>query len=361
MRTRLRLGYAVAVIAAIACTEQPIAHSPLQVKIDSLFAPFAAPGRPGASVLIMRHDTVLVREAYGLADVDANAPATPATNYRLASLTKEFTAAAILLLVRDGKLSLDTPLTAVLPTFPKYGSAIRVRHLLSHTSGVWDYEDFVPDTQQVQVKDADVLELLRKHTDSTYFTPGATFRYSNSGFALMALIVERLSGQRFADFLRDRIFVPAGMTATVAFEQGVSTVERRAFGHTVTGSTVTRTDQSPTSAVLGDGGVYSSIDDMAHWIRAIEGNTVLRRGEWKLATTPFSLNDGTPSEYGFGWFVDVFHGHRRLRHHGETMGFTNAIQLFPDDGLAIVILTNRGDSAPWKLAEQIALDLTGAT
>ena len=322
--------------------------------IDSFFAPFAAPGRPGASVLVLHGDAVVVRRAYGLADVSTARPATPETNYRLASLTKGFTAAAVLLLVRDGTLTLDTAVTQVLTTFPAYGDSIRIRHLLSHTSGVRDYEDFVPDSQMSQVRDADVLKLLCARTKSTYFAPGAAFRYSNSAYALLALIVEQISGLRFADFLRDRVFQPAGMTATVAFEDGISTVPRRAFGHTVRGESVLPTDQNNTSAVLGDGGVYSSIDDLAHWIRALERGVVLDRAEFAMATTPVVFPDGSTSNYGFGWYVDRFVGHRRFRHHGETTGFTNAIQLFPDEQLAIVILTNRSDSAPWKIAEEIA-------
>ncbi|MEP7347998.1 MAG: serine hydrolase domain-containing protein [Gemmatimonadaceae bacterium] len=348
---------AIVTLAFFGCAERPRTSESVAVKIDSLFSPFAAPGRPGASVLVLQNDTVLVRKAYGLADVAAAVPATPETNYRLASLTKEFTATAILLLVRDGKLTLDTPITDVLTTFPQYGRSIRVRHLLSHTSGLHDYEDFVPDSQTRQIKDAEVLELLRTRTDSTYFAPGSAFRYSNSGYALLALIVERASGMRFADFLRQRIFDPAGLHATVAFEDGISTVERRAYGHTVTGDSVARTDQSNTSAVLGDGGVYSSIDDLARWIRVLPTGVVLDSASWLSATTAAVLSDGTPSEYGFGWFVDQFHGHRRLRHHGETRGFTNSIMLFPDDRLSIVVLTNRTDSSPWNIVEEIATTL----
>lgn len=360
MRIRITCLAACAAVLS-ACTGAPPARASLAMMIDSLFAPFAAPGQPGASVLVLQDDTVLFRKSYGLSDVAAGVAATPETNYRLASLTKQFTATAVLLLVRDGKLTLDTPLTDVLPAFPKYGRGIRVRHLLSHTSGLWDYEDFVPDSQTRQVRDADVLELLRTRAESTYFAPGSAYRYSNSGYALLALIVERVSGQRFAEFLHERVFVPASLQSTVAFEDGVSTVERRAFGHTVAGDSVLRTDQSNTSAVLGDGGVYSSIDDMARWIRAIHNHVVLDSAFFALQTTPAVLTGGSSTEYGFGWFVDRFQGHRRLRHHGETRGFTNSIQLFPDDRISIVVLTNRTDSAPWKLVETIATSLLHVT
>lgn len=322
---------------------------------DSLFARFAQPGMPGASVLVVRHDSVLLRRSFGLADVEQRTPAAPETNYRLASLTKQFTATAILLLVRDGKLSLDAPIRDFLPELPAYATPVTVRHLLTHTSGLWDYEDFVPDSQSRQVHDQEVPALLRAHAESTYFAPGRAWRYSNTGYALLSLIVERVSGMRFGDFLRARIFEPLGMLGTYAHEDGRTTVPHRAWGYTVHGDTVERTDQSNTSAVLGDGGVYSSIDDLAKWHASLDLAPLVGDSLWRATTTPFTLNDGTATTYGFGWFVERFQGHARLRHHGETRGFTNAVSRFPDDGLTIVVLTNRTGSTPWEIADSLAL------
>lgn len=321
--------------------------------IDSLFSAFSG-NKPGASVLVVRGDSVLVRTSYGMRDVEAGLAATPATNYRLASLTKAFTAMAVMQLVQEGRLTLDTPAVKVLPGFPAYAKSVTVKNLLNHTSGLWDYEDFVPDTQTYQVKDRDALRLVATRAESTYFAPGSTYRYSNTGYALLALIVEQITGGRFADVLRERIFAPAGMINTVALEEGISTVAERAYGHTVTGDSIKRTDQSNTSAVLGDGGVYSSIDDMAKWDKALRTHALIDSTLWRQAITPPHLASGNPTQYGFGWFADSLEGHPRLKHHGETRGFTNAIQRFPEDGLTIVILTNRTDSAPWDIAEKIA-------
>ena len=321
--------------------------------MDALFAAYDRPDAPGASVLVTEGECVVYRRAFGFADLEARTPATTRTDYRLASLTKQFTATAVMLLVRDGKLRYDEPLTEALPGFPAYGRAITLRHLLTHTSGLLDYEDFVPDTQTVQLKDRDVLAILER-VDSTYFPPGTAYRYSNSGYALLALVVERASGVPFARFLHDRIFAPLGMSGTVAFEQGVSTVPRRAFGYTERGGRFVRTDQSPTSAVLGDGGVYSSVDDLARWARALDERTLLDAATLRLATTPPALPGGARSEYGFGWFVDRYRGLVRHRHHGETVGFTNAIQRFPERRITVVILTNRTGGEPWALAQRVA-------
>ena len=327
--------------------------------IDSLFAPFSAPGMPGASVLVVRNDSIIVRASYGLADVDSARPSTPETSFRLASLSKQFTAMAILLLVADGKLAVSDAAVRHLPELPAHAKSVTVRHLLTHTSGLADYEDFVPDTQTAQVRDADVLTLVSTKSKGLLFTPGGEWRYSNTGYALLALIVERVSGQRFADFLRSRIFDVVGMTNTVAYEQGRTVVPHRAYGHTISADAVRRTDQSNTSAVLGDGGIYSSIDDLAKWDAALSRGSLIPATLWREAVTPFVLGTGRSTEYGYGWFIDSFAGAQRLRHHGETRGFTNSIYRFPERRLTIVILTNRGDSAPWQLTDRIAMHFLG--
>jgi CubicO group peptidase (beta-lactamase class C family) len=321
--------------------------------IDSVLAAYDRPGVPGASVLVLGRGHVVHLRSYGLADVEARIPATPATTYRLASLTKQFTAAAIMLLVKDGRLAYDDRVATILPDLPAHAHDVTVRHLLNHTSGLWDYEDFVPDTQSRQVKDRDVLALLGR-ADRTYFAPGAQYRYSNTGYAVLALIVERVSGQPFAGFLRDRVFTPLGMRSAVAYEAGVSEVPNRAWGYTERAGGFVRTDQSPTSAVLGDGGVYASVVDLATWDRALTAGALLSTDEMQPALSPPVLPAGATTEYGFGWFVDQFQGTTRLRHHGETRGFTNAIQRFPERGLTVVVLTNRTGGEPWDLAERIA-------
>jgi len=171
---------------------------------------------------------------------------------------------------------------------------------------------------------------------------------------LLALIVERASGQRFAAFLHDHIFTPLGMNATVAFEDGISTVATRAYGYSADGASWERTDQSSTSAVLGDGGIYSNVDDLARWDRALTDATIIDRGSLAEATTPPLLAGGVRSEYGFGWFVDQYRGEKRWRHTGETSGFRNAILRFPEKRLTIIILTNRSSGEPQAIAERIA-------
>jgi CubicO group peptidase (beta-lactamase class C family) len=304
---------------------------------------------PGASVLVLRDGESVVRAGYGLSDMATRTPATATTNYRLASVTKQFTAASILLLAEDGRLKLDDPVRKWLPTLPKAAEPIRIRHLLTHTSGLIDYEDVIPDTFKPQLHDADVLRLLESQ-DRTYFKPGSSYRYSNSGYSLLALIVERASGRTFATFLRERIFQPLGMSNTVAHEEGISTVSNRAFGYTQEDGRWNRTDQSQTSAVLGDGGIYSSIDDLAKWDAALYDGRLLRPSSLQAAFTPATHTDDAEVEYGFGWRITG----ETLWHSGETVGFRNVIVRYPKRHLTVVVLTNRNEPEPYRLALAIA-------
>lgn len=354
-------GIAVLTLAMIAGCTRDSSHSasdlpgggPAREAIDELFADYARPGAPGASVVVIHDGQVAYMRSYGLANLEAHTEATPETNYRLASLTKQFTATAIMLLAEEGKLSYNDRVIDRLPGFPEYASDIRIRNLLTHTSGIWAYEDFVPDTQRVQVKDRDVLALISR-VDTTYFPPGTAFRYSNTGYALLALVVEQVSGMPFARFLHDRIFEPLGMNATVAYEEGVSVVPDRAYGYSIESSGFTRTDQSPTSAVLGDGGIYSSVSDLVRWDHALETHALLKESTRQLSWTPHLLSDGSSAHYGFGWFVDEDRGMVRLTHNGETRGFTNAIIRYPDERLSVIVLTNRTGGDPWDIAQRIA-------
>ena len=343
---------ALAVLPLSLLASLAIAQAPDR-SIDSLMARYARLDGPGASVLVMRDGRTTYMHGYGLADVENGVSVMAETNFRLASLSKQVTATAIMLLVADGRLRYDDVIASLLPGLPSFANGVTVRHLLNHTAGLPDYEEFVPDTQTTQVHDQDIPALIA-HASAAKFPPGTRFSYSNTGYGLLALIVERVSGQRFADFLRDRIFAPLGMTGTVAHEETRSHVAQRAYGYTVNAAGVRRTDQSNTSAVLGDGGIYSSAADFAQWDRALEQHALVSAAAQQLAWTPPALAGGQPSEYGFGWFIDRDHGTMRLRHHGESRGFTNCILRYPDKRLTIVILTNRTGGAPWDVAQQIA-------
>lgn len=317
-------------------------------KVDAMMESYAGDA-PGASVLVLRDGVPLLRKAYGLADREQRIAATPATNYRLASITKQFTAAAILLLVEEGRMTLDDSIRRWLPSLPASADSITVRHLLTHSSGLIDYEDVMSPDFVGQLHDADVLRLLESQA-KTYFPPGTGYRYSNSGYALLALMVERASAQSFADFLRLRIFEPLGMANTLAFVEGGPAVANRAFGYSEPAAGWIRTDQSSTSAVLGDGGIYSSIDDLAKWDAALYDDRLLSDQSRKLMLTPHVTTDEPDIRYGFGWRITG----ETLWHSGESIGFRNVIVRYPQRRLTVIVLSNRDDPEPYATAKAIA-------
>ena len=322
-------------------------------KIDELMRPYDGTV-PGASLLVLRDGVAVIHRSWGFSDLENHVAATPATNYRLASVTKQFTATAILLLAQDDKLSLDDRSAKWLPSLPKSASAVTLHHLLTHTSGIVDYEDLIPKGTTAQVHDADVLRLI-EGKDSTYFAPGTSYRYSNSGYSLLSLIVERVSDRSFASFLHDRVFVPLGMLNTVAHQEGISVVSNRAFGYTLRNGSWVRKDQSITSAVLGDGGIYSSIDDLAKWDAAQYDSRLLDEQWRRVAFTPHTPTDVPGVSYGFGWRITG----ETLWHSGETSGFRNVIVRFPARKLTVVLLTNRDDPEPYQTALAIARIVSG--
>ncbi|GAB3311597.1 serine hydrolase domain-containing protein [Luteimonas notoginsengisoli] len=322
----------------------------MQSSVDALMRDYTG-DVPGAAVLVLREGQPLLRRGYGLADMDAGIPVTPATNFRLASVSKQFTAAAIVLLAQDGKLSLDDPVRKWLPSLPEVADPITLRHLLTHSSGLVDYEDLMAPDAVAQVHDIDVLHLLeREHR--LYFAPGSDYRYSNGAYALLALIVGKASGRGFASFLHQRIFEPLGMAHTVAYESGISTVANRAYGHSLVDGQWQRTDQSSTSAVLGDGGIYSSIDDLSKWDAALYDDRLLSdasRADAFALHTPIH-DEADVDGYGYGWRI---HG-EVLWHSGETIGGRNVIVRWPKRHFTVVVLTNRNDPEPYRLALKIA-------
>jgi CubicO group peptidase (beta-lactamase class C family) len=383
----LRVALPAAVLAVMCALTFPairnasLAEERRMAKLESILAPFNDAKSPGIAVLVRKNARTVFERGYGARDLRNLAAIDSQTNFRLASCTKQFTAMAIMLLVHDGKLRYDESLSEVFPEFPAYGKTITIRNLLNHTSGLQDYETLMEQeersgvhrwTEENQIQDAEVLALLEKQ-NSTLFPPGTKWAYSNSGYVVLGSIVAKISGRTFSEFLHDRIFGPLRMEQTLAYVKGKNEIEYRAFGHTKEANGWKQTDQSSTSATLGDGGVYSSLRDLAKWDEALTQHTLLSESEMRAAFTPVELSggarpvwpansdrpEGTLVSYGFGWFLDPYHNFARMWHYGETMGFHTYIERFAGNTvsrreLTIVVLCNRTDLDPEKLAAPIA-------
>lgn len=356
-----------------------IANPPVSARIEAIFAPLTDGKSPGVAVLVRRDGRAIFEQGYGVRDLRTLARIDAGTDFRLASFTKQFTAMATMLLVRDGKLRYDERLTDVFPDFPAYGRNITIRNLLTHTSGLPDYEDLMDQAEKAegpmwspshQIRDEEVLSLLKRQTHGK-FAPGTSWAYSNSGYVVLGLIDAKVAGEPFGQVLQDRIFGPLRMKGTVAFVSGENTVPDRAYGHAKQGDKFSETDQSPTSATLGDGGVYSNLLDLAKWDAALEAHALLNERDMSAALTPAklagggetrwpvdagddNLNPGKPVSYGFGWFLDSYHGRARMWHTGTTMGFRTAIERFTREKLTIVVLCDRSDLDAGELAIRAA-------
>jgi len=348
-------------------------------RLDSIFRALGKGKSPGLAVLVQRDGRAFLRNGYGVRDLRTLSRIDANTNFRLASFTKQFTAMAIMLLVHDRKLRYDEPLGDVFPDFPAYGRTITMRQLLTHTSGLPDYEDLMAAEEKAQgttwsathqIHDDEVLDLLKRQTH-VKFAPGTSWSYSNSGYVVLGLVVEKASAKPFGRFLQDRIFGPLEMRSTLTYVSGTSSPPNRAYGHTRQAGQFVETDQSSTSATLGDGGVYSNLADLAKWDGALETGGPLSREEmtvglapvrlfdgsephWPIEPADDNLNPGKPVSYGFGWFLDPYKGRARMSHSGQTRGFRTAIERFTDEDLTIIILCNRTDLDPSALALQAA-------
>ncbi len=380
MRSALILRWVVAAVWLMNLTPAEAAdEKPVQARIDKLLSGVTKPSDPGLAILVKRGSEVYFEKGYGTGVAGKPGEINPSTNFRLASVTKQFTAMAIMLLVHDGKLRYEDRLTDIWPDFPEYGKQITVRQLLTHTSGLRDYETLMDAEEKAhglrwsaehQIQDAEVFALSKAQT-SGEFAAGAKWEYSNSGYVMLGLIVAKVSEMPYGEFLQKRIFGPLSMSHTLVYVKGKNEVANRAYGYTKEGDVFRETDQSSTSATLGDGGIYSNVEDLAKWNDALNKFTLLNQKEMLPAWTSAKKADGSeyfwPKNanedkqippvaiaYGFGWFLDPYQGHRRQYHDGESIGFRSTIQRFAVDQLTIIILCNRTDLSPHELAEKIA-------
>jgi len=342
------------------CTSCYTALAQDTAAIDRILAPYEGEN-PGASLLIIQDGRVLLQRGYGYADLEHRERVVANTNFRLASVTKQFTATCILQLIGEGKMALTTTLSDAFPGFPAYGADVTVEHLLTHTSGIPDYEDYVPDTAfNPQIKDQGVLDILMQ-LDHGYFAPGAEYRYSNAAYALLALMVEKYSGQSFASYLERHIFKPLHMTHTVAHENGKTTVSARAYGYSRNKGRWQKRDQSSTSAVLGDGGIYSNVMDLWKWDQALYTGEVL---PLRLIHESFAyqqLSSGDTVKYGYGWHLKQNdNGEQVIYHTGSSTSFRNIFYRIPSRRFSIILLTNRNEPEEEEMlaiAERIAKTL----
>jgi D-alanyl-D-alanine carboxypeptidase len=293
---------------------------------------------PGAAVAVVSRGKVVHLEGYGLADVEHEVPVTEHTVFELASVSKQFTATAIMLLVQDGALSLDDTITGVVDSLPTAWSAITIRHLLSHTAGLPDYSR--PEFHLHVREEYTPRQLARLVMNAPLdFAPGAKHSYSNTGYALLGMAIEARSGKSYGTFLRQRIFEPLGMRDS-RFNDRRAIIPHRARGYSLVDYTLQNAAYTDPSAPYAAGGLVSSAADMATWMQAQGSEKLLTRANWQQLWTEARLTDGTAVSYGLGWYVRHDWSRTRVEHRGGIEGFSNYDARFVEDSLAVVLLSN---------------------
>jgi CubicO group peptidase (beta-lactamase class C family) len=297
---------------------------------------------------------VLLAKGYGFSDVEKSIKATEQTVYQLASVTKQFTAASILMLVDEGKLSLDARITDVLPGLPEAWKPVTVRHLLTHTSGIKSYTDVfgaqkIPNDRVFTHEQ--ILALVKDAPLEA--APGTRFAYCNTGYYLLGMIVEKVSGQNYADFVAKRIFAPLGMTSS-GYDDYADARPVRAKGYNTNADGTVVAPHTHPSQPFAAGALVSTVADMAKWDAALTARKLLSPGSYDAMWTPAKGNDGTSIPYGFGWQINPFHGHKRIAHGGGITGFSTFITRLPDDKVTVIVLANQSGNAAGQIANSVS-------
>jgi D-alanyl-D-alanine carboxypeptidase len=317
---------------------------------------------PAISLAVVRGGRVVKTKGYGLANIEAGSAATPTTVYEIGSVTKQFTAAAVMMLVEEGKIGLDEKITKYIPGAPQAWDRITIRHLLSHTSGIRNhvavpgYLNIFKTNLSFETTPARA-ELLREFFKLPMeFEPGQTWAYDNTGYYLLGLVIEQASGKSDYQFLDERIFKPLGMNATRSTDPR-PVVPNRASGYEWVGDKYENRPVLLPAIAFSAGTIISTVEDMAKWDAALYGEGLLKRTSLEQMWTPARTNDGASAsfDYGFGWFVDSYHGRRLVLHTGGTPGFSSAFYRFTDEKLTIILMSNHSD----RFLDQLAIEIAG--
>jgi CubicO group peptidase (beta-lactamase class C family) len=348
----------------------------LTARLNYLLDGWKQKNAPGLAAALIRGGRIEYRKTFGFADLDARTPITPDTQFLLASLTKQFTAMAILILVERQKLRLDDTLAKYCPEFPGYARTITIRHLLNHTAGLTQYQELLAGKIDVEsyfrssksppaareFTAAEALQALSRQ-EKLRFPPGDRFEYSDSAYVLLGQIIERITGERYAEFLKESIFDPLGMKDTMVVDERKQKVPRLALSYGDRNHKWQDITYSPENSIYGEDGIYSTLNDLYKWDQALYGERLVSRATLEMAFTPGLNNEGQeiatdlltrPSSYGFGWFISSLHGEKDVEHPGGWAGYDTYIVRVPSRRVTSIVLTNSSNDDVGEIAQQMA-------
>jgi CubicO group peptidase (beta-lactamase class C family) len=319
---------------------------------DFVEAEMAKQSIPGLALLVSRGGQIIRAQGYGFANVELQVPVKPETIFQSGSMGKQFTATAVMMLVEEGKIGLEDPLSKYFPDAPAFWRQVTIRELLSHTAGFTDYpKDF---DMRKDYTEAEALKMVESIPPA--FPPGTSWSYSNLGYLTLGILIHKVSGLFYGDFLEERIFRPLDMRTTRIISEADIVPNRAAGYRLVKGELKNQEWVSPTVNTTADGSLYFSIIDLAKWDAALYTQKLLQRSSLNEMWTVATLKNGKPNsgEYGFGWFVETKQGHPVVEHEGAWQGFETVISRYLDDKLTVVVLTNLDEAKPTTFADRVA-------
>ena len=350
-------------LVAIVCTSaalrstfsQSVPRSQLPARIDSLAAAALRNGPvAGLSIAVVKGRDTVVMKGYGFADLENDVPATPQTVYRIGSITKQFTSAAVMQLVERGKIGLDDEITRYFPGFPTHGQRILVRHLLNHTSGIPSYTDIGERWGRLMtlpLPHDSLLALVRD--DSLLFAPGAGFYYNNTGYYMLGMLLERVTGTPYGEYMKRQLFDPLGLTST-RYCDTAPLIKHRAQGYGNDRGTLVNAPYLDMGQPFAAGALCSTVGDLVRWEAALFGGKVVSASSLTQMTTPAKLTSDRPMRYGYGLAPDTVDGHRVVGHGGGINGFISHAEYYPDDSLTVVVLANTAPAPSQQIARNAA-------
>jgi D-alanyl-D-alanine carboxypeptidase len=354
--SRLLHAAVLALFLAPVSLAQPPSDDEFRQKVNSTAARvLTQPGAAGFAVTVVRNGEILLEEGFGAAEVEHAVPVRADSIFRIGSVTKQFTAAAVLRLAEQGKLSLDEKVQAYVPDFPEKQWPVTVRHLLTHTSGVWNYTADPTLMRREAAMELTPAEMIARFADRPLdFEPGTKFSYSNSGYYLLGEVIERVSGRPYAAYMQEEFFGPLGLTRT-RYESNAEIIPGRAQGYRIGPAGKLENDRAIGAHVAGAGGsMLSSAGDLARWDLALAGGKVVKPESYALMTTSAVLTDGRETGYGMGMDIDIWEGRRRIAHGGGIFGFKAKLIRLPDDGVTVAMVCNSEALNLGDIADDIA-------
>ena len=349
---RLRFALAFVLVAVSFAQEKP--QSDPVVRMEQIIQSYVADQRFMGSVLVARDGKTLLDKGYGFANLEWQVPDTPATKFRLGSITKQFTAASILLLEERGKLKIDDPVKKYISDAPAAWDKVTIFYLLTHTSGIPSFTSF-PDYPKRQLEAMTPQQLVEWFRDKPLeFEPGTKWNYSNSGYVLLGYLIEKISGQSYADFVQQNIFTPLGMKDS-GYDSNSAVIDRRAAGYAPGKNGPENAGFVNMTVPLSAGGLYSTTEDLLRWEQGLFGGKLLSPASLAKMTTPFK------QDYAFGLGVSTDNGHKVIAHNGGIQGFNTSLAYYPDDKLVIAVLGNLNGNAPDAIASALGKVLHGET